>query len=112
MYSFQMRHHKDTPYKAVFKEAMNRIGRIYVPHELKNKLGIMYEIIVQIDTDKKYLPMKGYITTMKLNKEYGNCVRFKENITELGEIGYIYVQREVLEALNVNDVLAVRIDTI
>ena len=112
MYSFYMRHYKNTPYKAVFKEGINRIGQIYIPHELKNRLGIIDEILVQIGIDKKYLLPEGYLTSMKVNKEYDHCVRFKEIFTELGEIGYIYVHREILEALDITNSLALRIDAV
>ncbi|GAB6158544.1 hypothetical protein JCM39194_17440 [Desulfotomaculum varum] len=109
MYSFYMRYYKKTPNKTVFTEGMNRIGRIYIPHQLKNRLGIADEILVQLDTDKRYLPPGGYITSLKPNKEYEACVRFSENLNELGEIGYVYVRREVLDALGVDNQLAMRI---
>jgi len=111
MYSFYMRYYKKTPNKTVFTEGMNRIGRIYIPHQLKNRLGIVDEILVQLDTDKKYLPPGGYVTSLKPNKEYETCIRFSENLNELGEIGYVYVRREVLDALGVgaDDNLAMRI---
>lgn len=109
MYNFYMRYYKETPNKTVFTEAMNRIGRLYIPHRLKKKLGITDEILVQVATDKKDLPTGGYVTSLKINKEYDACVRFIENLNEMGEIGYIYVRKEVLDALDADDYLAVRI---
>lgn len=106
---FIMRLKKTTETKACFKENMERVGRVYLPLPLLDKLGIGDEMIIQLAPDKSLLPPGGYVAQFVFDKETRNKVRYAEKITECGELGMIYVSKKILENMNVEDEIAVRI---
>ena len=106
---FIMRLKKKTNCKACFKENMDRIGRIYLPLQLVEQMNIGDEITVQLALNKNSFPPGGYATRFVQNKETARKVRFAEDVMEKGELGVIYVSKEVLEIMGVLDEIAVRV---
>lgn len=106
---FIMRLKKMTETKACFKENMDRIGRIYLPIPMLTKMNIEDEIIVQLAPDKSYFSPGGYTAQFIQEKETKKKVRFAENIEEKGELGIIYISKNILESMGVQDEIAVRV---
>jgi len=106
---FIMRLKKTTSSKACFKENMDRIGRVYLPLELLEQMSIGDEITVQLAKDKNSFPPGGYAAKFVQDKETARKVRFAEDVTEKGELGVIYVSKEILEIMGVLDEIAVRV---
>ncbi|WP_042316865.1 hypothetical protein [Desulfofarcimen acetoxidans] len=106
---FILRLKKTTKCKACFKENMDRIGRIYLPIPLLEKMNIGGEIILQLAPDKSYFSPGGYAAKFVQDKETAKKVRYTEDIIEQGEMGFIYVNKNVLERLGVGQEIAVRI---
>lgn len=106
---FIMRLRKTTKCKACFKENMDRIGRIYLPLPMLERMNIGDEIIVQLAPDKSFFNPGGYATQLVRDKETIKKIRFAEDIGEKGELGIIYIGKNILESLGVEDKIAVRI---
>ena len=106
---FIMRLKKTTKCKACFKENMDRIGRIYLPIPLLEKMDIDDEVLVQLASDKNLLPQGGYMAKFVYEKETAKKIRFIEDITEQGDLGIIYISKNILESMGVQDEIAVRV---
>ncbi|MTI84357.1 MAG: hypothetical protein FH756_10730 [Firmicutes bacterium] len=109
---FIMRLKKTTKCKACFKENMDRIGRLYLTIQAVEQMNIGDELLVQLAPDKTFFQEsnKGsYTTKVVWDKETAKKVRFSEDITEKGELGVIYIGKNILESLGVKDKIAVRI---
>jgi hypothetical protein len=109
---FIMRLNKTTKCKACFKDNLDRIGRIYLPIPMVDELNIGNEILIQLAPDKSHFPNSkeySYVTQVLWNKETAKKVRFAEDINEQGELGLIYISKNILETLGVDDKVAVRI---
>lgn len=106
---FIMRLKKMTKTKACFKENMDRIGRIYLPIPMLKKMNIEDEIIVQLAPDKSLFPPGGYTAQFVQEKETVKKVRFAENLEEKGELGIIYISKNILESMGVHGEIAVRV---
>jgi len=109
---FIMRLKKTTSCKACFKENMDRIGRVYLPLQLLEQMNIGDEITVQLALNKNSFPPGGYAARFVHDKETERKVRFAEDVTEKGELGVIYVNKEVLELMGVLDEIAVRVTSL
>nr|WP_034630354.1 hypothetical protein [Desulfotruncus alcoholivorax] len=106
---FIMRLRKTTKTKACFTDNMDRIGKLYMPLALLDKMNIGDEIILQLAPGKKDFPPGGYVTSFFYEKETVKKVRFKENIAEMGELDLIYVSKNILEEMGLQDEIAVRV---
>lgn len=106
---FIMRLKKMTETKACYAENMDRIGRIYLPIPMLTKMNIKDELIVQLAPDKSFFSPGGYTAQFVQDKETIKKMRFAESIEEKGELGFIYVGKNILEILRVEDELAVRV---
>ena len=106
---FIMRLKKTTKCKACFKENMDRIGRIYLPILLLEKMNIGSEIVLQLAPYKEHLSPSGYISRFVKDKETAKKIRFTEGIEEKGEIGCIYINKNILGHIGVDHEIAVRI---
>jgi len=109
---FIMRHKKTTKCKACFKENMDRIGRLYLTIQAVEQMNIGDEILVQLALNKAFFDNfteDSYITQVVWDKETAKKVRFAEDINEKGELGVIYIGKNILESLGVDDKVAVRI---
>ena len=109
MMEFTMRLKKTTNCKACFKENMDRIGRIYLPLQLLGKMNIDDEINVQLAPAKNCFSSGGYVARFVYDKETVKKIRFAEDITEKGELGVIYISKDILEIMDVQDEIAVRV---
>ncbi|WP_174520477.1 hypothetical protein [Desulfolucanica intricata] len=72
---------KTTKCKAYFKENMDRIGRIYLPIPLLEKMNISSEIVLQLAPDNSHLSQGGYIARFVKDKETAKKVRFTDRTT-------------------------------
>ena len=106
---FILRLKKTTKCKACFKENMDRIGRIYLPIPLLEKMNIGGEIILQLAPDKSFFSPGGYAAKFVQDKETAKKVRYTEDLDEKGEMGFIYINKNVLERLRLGEEIAVRI---
>lgn len=106
---FIMRQNKMTKTKACFTENMDRIGRIYLPFQFLKKQNIDDEIIVQLATDINTFTAGGYVARFVYDKKTPKKVRFAEDIAEKGELGVIYISKNILECMGVQDEIAVRV---
>jgi len=104
-----MRLKKTTKCKACYKENMDRIGRIYLPIPLLEKMDIDDELLVQLAPDKNLLPQGGYMARFVYDKETAKKIRYIEDITEKGDLGIIYISKNILESMGVQDEIAVRV---
>ena len=95
--------------KVCFKENMNRIGRVYLPLQFTKKMNIDNEIILQLAPNKSFFRSGGYVAKFVYEKTPKKKLRFIEDITEEGEIGYIYISPLILEKMGVQDEIAVRV---
>jgi len=95
--------------KAVFKDNLDRIGKLYMPLPMLDKMNINDEITVQLAPGKKDLPASGYVTKVVYQKTTTNKIRFVEDITERGELVQIYISKSTLEKMGLWDNLAVRV---
>jgi len=106
---FIMRLKKTTKCKACFKENMDRIGRIYLPISLLSEVNISDKLIIQLAPDKKDFPPGGYTARFVYDKETAKKIRFAEDIEEKGELGLIYISKNILENMGLQDEVAVRV---
>ncbi|SFH33577.1 hypothetical protein SAMN05660649_04786 [Desulfotomaculum arcticum] len=95
--------------KACFKDNLDRVGKLYLPLPLLDKMNISDEITVQLAPGKKDLPASGYVTKVVFQKTTTNKIRFVEDITERGELVQIYISKSILEDMGLQDNLAVRV---
>lgn len=109
--NFIMRLNKMTKNKYCFKENMNRIGRIYLPIPAVKEMNIGSEIVLQLATDKRLLLdfPGGYVTLFIQDRKTKNKIRFKEAIEEKGELGLLYIDKDICEHIGIEDKIAVRI---
>lgn len=106
----RMQRKKSTDYKVRFRDNLDRIGNVYLPKPTVERMNIGDEIIIQVTAEKSYFEPGGYISRMVKDKETAKKVRFEENITEGGELGIIYVSKEVLKNIGItSEEIAVRI---
>ena len=105
--SFVMRFTKSTSASNCFKERGDRIGRVYLHPDFisGNKIN------VQIAGDYNNLSADGYQTIMTPYKKTLKKVRYCEDVSGGGELGSLYVSKEVLAHLGLGeeDRIAVRI---
>lgn len=106
---FIMRLYKTTKRKACFRENMDRIGKLYLPLSMLDKMNIRDEIMVQLAPDKSDFENDGYVTRFVYEKETTKKIRFAEDIAEKGELGIIYISKNILEIIGLNDEIAVRV---
>ncbi|MTI80023.1 MAG: hypothetical protein FH758_03920 [Firmicutes bacterium] len=106
-----MRLYKTTKYKACFRENGDRIGRIYLPLSFVQKMQINDEITLQLAKAKELLPVGGYRAACVIDKETEKKMRFVEDIGERGELGLIYINKNILHYLDTTKQVAVRIST-
>lgn len=111
MRSFLLNQRKSTDYKMCYRDILERIGNIYLPKPMVTRMGFGDQIMVQLARDKsEFSGACGYITEMLPKKETPKKIRFNENTREKGELGVIYVSKEVLEEMGLLDCeIAVRI---
>ena len=105
--TFVMRLSRSTESSNCFKEAADRIGRVYLhPGFMKGE-----KLTVRISSDKSEFIPGGYRTCMVPYKKTANKVRFVEDVNEEGELGDLYVSKQVLAYLGIGDeeAIAVRI---
>jgi hypothetical protein len=108
--TFVMRLSKSTQSSNCFKEAADRIGRVYLhPGFMSGE-----KLSVQITDDESSLTGGGYRTKMVPYKSTVNKVRFVEDVNEGGELGDLYVSKSVLDYLGVEEgePIAVRIEVV
>jgi len=97
--TFIMRLSKSTQSSNCFKEAADRIGRVYLhPDFMKGE-----KLTVQITTDKSDFSSGGYQTKMIPYKKTANKIRFVEDVNETGELGDLYVSKNILSYLGVGE---------
>lgn len=97
--TFIMRLSKSTQSSNCFKEAADRIGRVYLhPDFMKGE-----KLTVQITTSKADFLPGGYQTKMAPYKKTANKIRFVEEVNEAGELGDLYVSKNVLSYLGVGE---------
>jgi len=105
--TFIMRLSKRTQSSNCFREAADRVGRVYLHPGFmgSDKLSI------EITANRALLSTGGYHTLMAPYKVTANKVRFVEEVSESGELGDLYVSKKVLNYLGVNEggTIAVRI---
>ncbi|AGL03173.1 hypothetical protein [Desulfoscipio gibsoniae] len=106
---FIMRLFKTTKRKVCFRDNMDRIGKLYLPLSLVDKMNISDEIIVQLAPKKSDFPTGGYVTRFVYEKETTKKIRFTEDIAEIGELGIIYISKSILEIMGLQDEIAVRV---
>ncbi|MCL2766335.1 MAG: hypothetical protein FWD21_01450 [Peptococcaceae bacterium] len=103
--TFIMRLSKSTQSSNCFKEAADRIGRVYLhPDFMKGE-----KLIVQITTSRANFSSGGYQTKMVPYKKTVNKVRFVEDVNETGELGDLYVSKKVLSYLGVGEEEAIEV---
>jgi hypothetical protein len=109
--NFYLYQRKSTDYKLCYREVVDRIGNIYLPKPMAKRMGLGEQILVQLAGSKsEFKGADGYITEMYPKKETPKKIRFNENTREKGELGVIYVSKEVLEDMGLSDCeIAVRI---
>lgn len=105
-----MRRKKLTDYKVRFRDNLERIGNLYLPIPSVERMKIENEIIVQLAPNKDCFAPGGYITKMIKEKETDKKIRFKEDLSEGGELSVIYVSKDLLKKMNLeSDEIAVKI---
>ena len=105
--TFVLRLTKRTQSSNCFREAADRVGRIYLhPGFIGSE-----KLSVEITADKALLSSGGYHTTMVPYKVTANKVRYVEDVSETGELGDLYVSKKVLNYLGVREgeAIAVRL---
>lgn len=108
--SFLLHRRKSTDYKVCYRDILDRIGNVYLPRPMVEKMRLGDEITVQLARDKSELKESGYVTAMFPYKETPKKVRFKENTWEQGALGVIYVSKETLQEMGLDSgEIAVRI---
>jgi hypothetical protein len=102
-----MRLSKRTQASNCFKEAADRIGRVYLHPDFINS----DKLIVQVASCDSGFPAGGYQTKMVPLKKTVNKVRYVEEVNETGELGDLYISKKVLAFLGVGEeeAIAVRI---
>ncbi len=106
---FVLRLYKNTKYKACYKENADRIGRIYLPISFIRQMKIGEEIVLQLAAGKNILPPGGYTAACVRDKETEKKIRFTEDIGEKGELGVIYISKNILDYIGSRERIAVRI---
>lgn len=108
---FSLYRRKTTDYKVCYRDNLDRIGNVYLPRPMAERLGLGEEITIQLAPDKNNLLPGGYVTVMFPYKETPNKMRFKESTWEPGALGVMYVSKKILEdmGLDSGEKIAVRI---
>ncbi len=110
MRDFFLYRRKSTDYKICYRDILDRIGNVYLPKPIVEKMCLGKEITVQLARNKSELKKGGYITTMIPHKETPKKMRFKENTWEQGALGVIYVSKTILEDMGLDSgEIAVRV---
>jgi len=87
---------KDTGYKVLFKDNLDRVGSVYLDHAFVKKMGITDEIAIELAQEKSRLQPGGYTTKFYRDKETKKKVRFCEDNMAPGALRAIYVRKEIL----------------
>ena len=92
-----------------YKDKIERIGKLYLYKDFISRDKLIVQLAKSIDD----LSDGGYKTIATPVKETKKKVRFVEELSQAGELGDIYVSKEVLKYLciNKNEPIAVRIST-
>lgn len=110
MVTCKMRLYSDSGRKVCYRESADRLGRVYLNKAFVDELELGDDFYLQIANSVKEFPQKGYCTRMIPKKATLNKVRFHEVLDQIGEIGDLYVNKDILEYLNVyGGEIAVRI---
>lgn len=99
---FILHRRKSTDYKVCYRDILDRIGNVYLPRPMVEKMRLGDEITVQLARDKSQLKESGYVTAMFPYKETPKKMRFKENTWEQGSLGVIYVSKKVLQEMGLD----------
>lgn len=106
----KMRLYSDSGRKVCYRESADRLGRVYLNKAFVNELELGDDFYLQIANSVNEFPQKGYCTRMIPKKATLNKVRFHEVLDQIGEVGDLYVNKDILEYLNVyGGEIAVRI---
>lgn len=106
----KMRLYSDSGRKVCYRESANRVGRVYLTRAFVDELELGEDFYIQIANSVSEFPQKGYCTRMIPKKATLNKVRFHEALDELGEIGDLYISKDILEYMGVfGGEIAVRI---
>ncbi|RYD01491.1 hypothetical protein N752_29760 [Desulforamulus aquiferis] len=110
----KLRLYSDSGRKLCYRESAERVGRIYLNKDLVDELELGEGFYIQLANSIDEVPKKGYCTRMIPKKATLNKVRFHESLDELGEIGDLYVSKDILEYLGIHggSEIAVRIVSI
>lgn len=106
---FILRLTKMTDFKACFRDNADRLGRTYLHRAFVQAMNISDALKLQLAKDQDTLPAGGYRTTLIKDKETENKIRFREEVTGGGELGEIYVNKTVVEYLELGDRIAARL---
>lgn len=107
---FSLYRRKTTDYKVCYRDNLDRIGNVYLPRPMAERLGLGEEITIQLARDKSNFLPGGYVTAISPCKETPKKIRFKENTREQGALGVIYVSKKILEDMGLDSgEIAVRI---
>ena len=106
----KMRLYSDSGRKLCYRESADRVGRVYLNKAFVDEWELGEDFYLQIANAVNELPQKGYCTKMIPKKATLNKVRFHESLEELGEIGDLYISKDILEYMGVyGGEIAVRI---
>ena len=103
--SFVMRLSRSTQAANCFKEAADRIGRVYLHPDFMQG----GKLKVQIAADKAELAPGGYRSRLVPYKHTANKIRFVEEVDEAGELGDLYVSKQVLARLKLEETQAIAV---
>jgi len=106
---FLMHRRKTTDYTVCYRDIMDRIGNVYLPKPVVERMGLGDEITVQLAREKNEFGPGGYVTVMHPYKNTPKKVRFKESTWEQGVLGVIYVAKKVLKDMGLKGDIAVQI---
>ncbi|WP_169738599.1 hypothetical protein [Desulfofalx alkaliphila] len=96
-----MRLYSGSGQKICYRDSADRVGRVYLNKAFVDELELGDDFYLQIANSKNEFPNKGYRTRMIPKKATLNKVRYHESLEELGEIGDLYISKEILEYLGV-----------
>lgn len=106
----KMRLYSDSGRKVCYRENAERLGRVYLNKAFVDELGLGDDFYLQLANSVNEFPINGYCTRMIPKKATLNKVRFHEALDELGEVGDLYINKEILEYLGIyGSYIAVRV---
>ncbi|MTI85640.1 MAG: hypothetical protein FH756_17520 [Firmicutes bacterium] len=107
MLQFTLRRKKSTANTVCFRDYRDRIGKVYIPNELVEELGINREIVVEIAEPSRALPGgKGYTSRFYRCRETLKKIRYDE---ETDVIKAVYVCKRLAQDEELGDEIVVRI---